>query len=152
MQAQGNTTSQAIRPMDKRTYPVVIWHKYKAKRQHRGGYSFASKLEASVYDILCLMQKQGELRELFCQPHVFLTQARIEMIPDFRAIETETGEVAYFEAKGFETDVWRIKRKLWKFYGPGRLHVYKGDHRRPSLCETLTPRGIMEEKGEDDAT
>lgn len=118
---------------------LTLYNKYKAVRVTRGGRSFASKLESALHRQLELLEQAGALRDLKCQPHVFLTEARIEMIPDFSAIDTRTGELVYFEAKGFETDVWRIKRKLWKYYGPGKLEVYKGSASRLVLHETIIP-------------
>jgi hypothetical protein len=35
-------------------------------------------------------------------------------------------EFVWAEAKGFETDPWKMK-KLWKHYGPGKLEIYKGN-------------------------
>lgn len=102
--------------------------------------SFASKFEAEVYDMLYLMEKGGLLKDLQCQRHVRLTDAEITYIPDFRAFNTETNNVEYFEAKGFETPVWRIKKKLWQYYGPGKLYIYKRSKLGPKLVETVIPR------------
>lgn len=118
----------------------MTWNKYHAKKVHHAGYSFASKLEAAVYNILHCRVLAGELSELKCQPHVFLTQARIESIPDFSAIDLRLDALVYFEAKGLETAVWRVKRKLWTHYGPGRLVVYKGTHLRPYIHEEIIPK------------
>lgn len=101
--------------------------------------SFASKLESALYDLLCLMEKAGEITNIKCQDHVYLTDARIQMIPDFRAYDIKLNTVVYYEAKGFETAVWRIKRKLWAYYGPGPLRIYMGSHKRLYLAEELLP-------------
>lgn len=89
------------------------------------GRSFASKFEAKIFDHLRQLEMAGEIRDLKCQPHVFLTDARIEMIPDFSAVEMKTERVLYFEAKGFETSDWKIKLKLWGVYGPGPLRIFR---------------------------
>ena len=62
------------------------------------------------------------------------------MIPDFKVECLKTNEIYWVEAKGFETDVYRIKRRLWLWYGPGRLEVYKGSAQRVTLFETLVPK------------
>lgn len=115
-------------------------HKYgavKTQRKHPG-LSFASKLEGEVYDYLLLLQKAGEITRIKIQPHVFLTKARIEMIPDFLVIEN--GEEIYVEAKGFQNDVYRIKRRLWKHYGPAPLRVMVKDYSRGvKLLEEIRP-------------
>jgi dsDNA-binding SOS-regulon protein len=121
-----------------RKFTTLGTPKYKAVRITHSGHSFASKLEAALFDELTLMEKGGLITEIKCQPHVFLTEARIEMIPDFLATD-QNGVINYYEAKGYETDVWRIKRRLWKCYGPGTLHVYKGTAKKLRLYESIVP-------------
>lgn len=116
-------------------------HKYGARRlQTHDGRSFASKLESSLYDQLKLREKAGEIRDLECQVKVYLTDAEIGMIPDFRFFEIKTNSLVYAEAKGFQTPEYRIKRKLWKFYGPGKLEVWGGSYKSLKLVEVICPR------------
>ena len=96
---------------------------YRTPRSERAGYSFASKLEATLFDYLKMLEAGGALKGLRVQPKVYLTKARVGMIPDFYG-ELD-GEPTYFEAKGFETEVWLIKKKLWEFYGPAPLQVFR---------------------------
>lgn len=123
---------------------MSAWNRAKGKfgnqRVETDGYSFASKLEASVYQILKLREKAGELKILQAQDHVYLTDARIGYIPDFKCEDLITGLDFWVEAKGYASDVWPLKKKLWKFYGPGKLEVWKGTHQRPFLDETITPK------------
>lgn len=114
-------------------------NKYGAKRVKYDNQSFASKLEASVYTLLKARENAGEIVDIRAQVTVHLTNARIQYIVDFAFLDIRTGIVTYCEAKGMETPSWRIKRKLWKFYGPGPLEIYKGTHLRPFLHETITP-------------
>lgn len=114
----------------------------KVPRTHFAGRSFASKLEAALYGELLLRVSAGEIQELRCQPHVFLTEAHIEMIPDYSYFDIDTQSVEYAEAKGMETDIWRLKLKLWRFYGPGRLKIYKGSARSFKMVEEVYPRGL----------
>jgi len=118
-------------------------HKYHAKKVSHAGYSFGSKLEASVFDLLNLMIATGEYKDLEIQPHVKMTRAKILFIPDFAMTDVATGKKVYIEAKGVETPVYRIKRRLWEAgYGPGMLHVYRGSYKNPKLFETITPKEI----------
>lgn len=111
--------------------------KYGAKRTDLDGYSFASKLEASVYGLLKLRQKAGELWEIQVQDHIYLSEARILYVADFRATVVKTGKAIWIEAKGIETPAYKIKLKLWRAYGPGDLEIFKGTHIRPILVETV---------------
>lgn len=102
------------------------------------GYSFSSKLEAAVYQLLRLRMKAGEIKSIQVQDHVYLSDARIGYVADFRC-EDHNGNSFHVEAKGFETERWPIKKKLYKFYGPDRLEIWKGTWQKPYLDEVVTP-------------
>jgi hypothetical protein len=108
-------------------------NKYSAVRVTYDNHNFASKLEAAVYTIL----RANEDLEIQCQDHILLTNAEIKYIPDFKCTNKKTDEVFWAEAKGMVTPEFNIKKKLWKFYGPGPLHIYKGSHTRPFLSEII---------------
>lgn len=103
------------------------------------GYSFASKLEASVYGLLKLNALAREIEIIQHQVKVFLSEAEIVYIPDFKCRYLRTGEVFFVEAKGFETADWKIKKKLWSKYGSAPLHVWSGTCHRPALQEIIIP-------------
>ena len=88
-----------------------------------------------------LLSADPNIEVLQCQAQVKLTLAEIIYKPDFKCCDKRTGEVFYVEAKGFETPEWRIKRRLWMYYGPGRLEIYKGSHTRPKHFETVGLKG-----------
>ena len=96
---------------------------------------FASKLEASVYQILKFKQKAGLISDLRCQAPVSLTRASIGCKVDFSF--TEKGKLCFAEAKGIATDRWQIIKKLWPFYAPGKLFIYTGHYRDPRLTEIV---------------
>lgn len=112
------------------------FNKFNSRKVNLDGYSFASKLEAAVYGMLKIREIQSQIKILQVQCHIYLTDARILYIADFKCEGPDKVEF-YVEAKGFETDVWRIKRRLWKHYGPGKLEIWGGTHKRPFLKETL---------------
>jgi len=124
---------------------MSAWHKYSAERSTRAGRSFASKLEAALFDLLVLREKAGEIREISQQAQIVLSQAKIIYKPDFMFVDCKTGRTVFAEAKGYETPEWRIKRRLWLAYGPSPLEVWKGSHRRLTLSETLMPQERSEE-------
>lgn len=113
--------------------------KYNSRKQDYSGISFASKLEAAVYQELKLLEKAQIIRDIKVQDHVYLTRARILYIADFKAWDIINNRNVWYEAKGFSTDVWAIKKRLWKCYGPGPLHIYKGSYRKPILTESVIP-------------
>lgn len=117
--------------------------KYRNIKTSAGGFSFDSKAEASLYAILRLREAAGEISDIAVKPNVHLTDAKILCIPDFSYIDATSGSTIYAEMKGFETPVWRIKRRLWKFYGPGPLEVYMGSYKNPTLRETIIPQIVV---------
>lgn len=111
--------------------------KYNAKKTKSHGYSFDSKLESALYDYLLLLEKGKEISDIKVKPNIYLTDANILMIPDFCATDNKTGEVVYWESKGIQTPTWRIKRRLWKYYGAGTLKVYGGHYSNLILLEEI---------------
>jgi hypothetical protein len=115
--------------------------RYGNKRQTCAlGHSHRSKLESAVCQMLQLREKAGELKLLQAEDHVYLTEARIGYIPDFKCQDTKTGEIFWVEAKGFANDRWPILKKLWAHYGMGRLEIWQGSHVNPRLVETIVPK------------
>jgi hypothetical protein len=102
-----------------------------------------------LYEELLLREKAGELADIERQVRVSLTRAKIIYIADYRALDVARQKRIYFEMKGFETDVWRIKRRLWTEYGPSELHIFKGDYRRIKLHEVITPNDSTQDKADD---
>lgn len=105
------------------------------------GHTHRSGLEISVCELLYKREIDGELKLLQCEDHIYLTLARIGYVPDFKCQDQRTGEIFWVEAKGFANDRWPMKKKLWKFYGPGRLEIWMGTASKPILTETIIPKG-----------
>lgn len=110
-------------------------NKYGARKV--GG--FPSKLESAVHDILKWRVDAGEITDLRRQHTVVLQGGkritRISWIIDFSFIEN--GELAFAEAKGFATDVYKMKLKLFRANPQGTLYIYKGNWRKPMLAEVI---------------
>lgn len=113
------------------------WSKYKNVKTQVDNYYFSSKLEANVYRLL---KEKPEVEILQTQAQVYLTAAKILYKPDFKIMYKTIKEIVYVEAKGIETASWRIKRKLWMFYGPAPLLIYKARGTRLYLDETIVPK------------
>lgn len=116
-----------------------MWHlQRKSKFNSQKTNGFPSKLESDLYEILKKLEEQGQIKELRRQDNVHLTKAKILYIPDFSFYEDD--KKIFAEAKGIETDVWRIKRRLWKCYGPAELRIYKRRGKTDVyLSETIVP-------------
>ena len=118
----------------------MAWQKYNNKNCYaEGGRSFDSKGERDCGGMLERLKDAGQLTEIKYQVQIHLTDAKILYKPDFEVTNSE-GETYWVEYKGMETPTWRIKRRLWKAYGPGRLEVWKKNSRGLFLFETITPK------------
>lgn len=108
-------------------------NKYKvapvSRRTSAAGKVYASRAE---------MLYAAELRALGVafteQPRITLGDTGIVYVPDFFA----NGE--YIDVKGVQTAVFRMKKKLWKLYGPAPLRIVKRRGHRFTTVE-IVPKG-----------
>jgi hypothetical protein len=105
-------------------------HKYGAQPTEVDGVRFASKAEAKRYAHLKLLEREGVIWGLVLQPKYEL-QAKyttrygesiraIHYVGDFQYKEPHgvDGQLVVEDVKGMETDVFKIKRKLFMFKYP----------------------------------
>lgn len=100
--------------------------KYFNKKTQVGMYVFDSIAESKRYKELALLEQAGQIKGLKLQPKFLLqegfkkngkTYRKIEYIADFMYIEN--GKVIIEDVKGMETDVFKLKRKLFEYKYPG---------------------------------
>lgn len=100
-------------------------NKYRNKKTQIGMYVFDSIAESKRYKELALLERAGEISNLELQPHFLLqegfkkngkTHRKIEYIADFKYIEN--GKIIVEDVKGMETDVFKLKRKLFEYKYP----------------------------------
>lgn len=84
--------------------------KYKAKPTEIDGLKFPSKMEANYYYQLKLRMMAHEIIG-FCRQPRFSLGAGVEYVADFIVFYKDGAEVV--EVKGYETDVWKVKRKFF---------------------------------------
>lgn len=110
-------------------------NKYNAMRTD----GFSSRGESDCHHYLKMLEDAGEIKILKRQPQVYMTKAQIGYKPDFLIEDLKTGRKVWIEFKGFETNEYQIKLKLWKHYGPGTLRVYKGAGLRMEIVKEVRP-------------
>ena len=96
-------------------------HKYNAKAVVIDGIRFPSEKEGERYLELKMLEKAGKIKDLQLQP-VFLLQEgfyyqgkairQITYRADFKYVD-EKGRVVVEDVKGFKTDVYKLKKKLF---------------------------------------
>lgn len=94
-------------------------NKYGAIKTMRDNVLFDSKLEAEHYEMLKLRQLAGEIENLDLQVEIPLKIGSVSIgiyVADFAYTEGEKYVIS--EAKGVETDVFKIKWKIAKALHP----------------------------------
>ena len=103
----------------------MIWHlknqnKYRAQSTIYNGISYHSKKEATYAQELDLLKKAGEIKDWERQVKIDLEVNGYHIANyyvDFK-IENKDGSIEYHEVKGFSTETWRLKWKLFEaLYG-----------------------------------
>ncbi len=112
-------------------------NKFKAVRTN----GFGSKFESAVYDLLKLRQLAGEIYEIKCQQGVTLLEGRkdvqIRWKIDFSFRVMGTDALEYAEAKGFATQDYKLKLRLYKSNPPAPLTIYMGSYRKIFIAERV---------------
>lgn len=97
--------------------------KYNAKKVEVDGIKFDSKVEAEYYLHLKEMQEKKEIQGFERQVKMTLQEAfylegvkgkirAITYVVDFKVTEND-GSITYIDVKGIETDVFKMKRKMF---------------------------------------
>lgn len=121
-------------------------NKYSAQSTLVDGLHFPSKLEAAVWCQLKMLQKAGEVLNIFRYPSIKLPGGVVWKC-DFRYSENNGNDEwleVYAEAKGVETADYKVKLKLFEEFGDRPLHIWKGNHKKPFIWKTITPKGLKE--------
>lgn len=108
-------------------------NKYRNKKVQVDMYVFDSIAESRRYKELKLLEKAGKIQNLELQPHFLIQEAfkkngrtfrKIEYIADFKYIEN--GKIIVEDVKGIQTDVFKLKHKLFeKKYPDLELRIIK---------------------------
>ena len=108
-------------------------NKYRNKKVIVDDYIFDSIQESRIYKELKMLLKTGKIQDLKLQPRFVLqdsfkkngrTFRKIEYISDFQYIEN--GKTIVEDVKGMQTDVFKLKHKLFeKKYPDLELRIIK---------------------------
>lgn len=99
-------------------------NKYKNKKTIVNGIVFDSKLEAKRYSELILLQKANKIKDLQLQPTFELipsfkkngkTFRKTTYKADFQYIDNESGQTIVEDTKGFLTELYRLKKKMFEY-------------------------------------
>jgi hypothetical protein len=114
--------------------------KYSNTHVQSGGYAFDSKAEERRYHLLRLLERDGTIHDLRVHPVYELQPAFVTPGGRKVAAISYEGDFAYIEGdqpvvedvKGVETDVFKIKAKLFRFRYPTiELRILPAKDARP---------------------
>jgi hypothetical protein len=84
-------------------------HKFNAKRTEKDGIKFSSKLEASFYSKLKLLQAAGEVL-FFLRQLPFHLPGNTRYVLDY-AVFYSNGDIEWIDVKGLSTPMFILKKK-----------------------------------------
>lgn len=97
----------------------------------------ASRLENAVFEYLKRRETLGEISDIKEQQSIVLQGGkrvtRITWRVDFSYTVNATKALEYCEAKGLETDVYKLKLKMFRANPPASLEIFKGRYRNRNL-------------------
>ena len=104
-----------------------FYNKYKNKKTEIDNHVFSSQKEAQRYKELLLLQNTKKITGLTLQPKFNLIPAYkdkftnkmvkpIVYIADFLYTEADTKRTVVEDVKGFKTDVYKLKSKMFRFF------------------------------------
>lgn len=98
--------------------------KYRAKKTVVDGIKFDSKKEATRYQQLKQLETEGKIKDLVLQPEYELipkfkkngkTYRKTVYKADFSYFDIETDKIIIEDVKGFKTDVYALKKKMFEY-------------------------------------
>lgn len=98
------------------------YNKYGNRKIVVDGHKFDSQREARRYKELKLLERAGKIKDLELQPKFELiptirtedeTLYAVSYYADFRYVECDSGRVIVEDVKGFKTDVYLLKKRLF---------------------------------------
>lgn len=105
----------------------IYKNKYNNKKVEYDGHMFDSQKECTRYKQLRLLERTGLIKDLELQKEYILqdkykinnkTIRKISYIADFSYISVKDNKLHVIDVKGFKTDVYKLKKKLFEYkYG-----------------------------------
>ena len=103
------------------------YRKYQNRKTVLDGITFDSKLEANRYAELKVLEKAGVISQIQLQPVFELIPAftkngkkyrATHYVADFMYYDIQEKKVKIEDTKGYETDVYKLKRKMFEYKYP----------------------------------
>lgn len=100
------------------------------------GHNFPSKLHASVYQQLKLLEAAGEIRDIRCEVTIPIC-GKLKWKVDFVVFNIKRGVDEAHEAKGYADKRFLAICQAWDGAGPMDANIWKGSYRAPFIAKTI---------------
>jgi hypothetical protein len=100
-----------------------VRHKYGAQSIEHDGIKFSSKLEGRYYQQLKMRQSSGDVLFFLRQVPIHLAGGT-KYVCDFEVFLSD-GTVEFVDVKGFETELFKLKRKQVEASYPFEIKIIK---------------------------
>ena len=124
----------------------TVVNKYHARKVFgTSGRLYASGAERDYAEELQLRVRSGDITDLCEQPRLELEPGVFWRL-DFSYREVPSGLLVHVDVKGCETEVFRLKCRLYRLHGPGPLYIVKRDGRKHAfkITRIILPKGREE--------
>ncbi len=121
----------------------------KVKKVEMGGQKYDSQAEARMHMQLQLREMAGEISDIRRQVSLHLVPGTgrkewIQYKPDFLYFDERDKQDWALEVKGYETDVYKLKLRLYRLFGPMPLKVY---NKSMVLMDLIYPKRVTDPAG-----
>lgn len=90
-----------------------------------------------MFELLKLMERGKLIKEIVHHPGEVALTRFVSYHPDFRVFDIKRNTIIFIEFKGFYTEVYRIKKNLWREFGPAPLQEWTKKGNRIFLYEEI---------------
>lgn len=100
------------------------------------GHNFPSKLHASVYGMLKILEQSGKYRDIRCEVRLHVC-GNLYFKSDFVVFNIAKNCDEAHEAKGHEFPRFKAVVQAWQGVGPMDLIIWKGSYQRPAIVKVI---------------
>ena len=113
-------------------------NKYGAKRVEISGESYDSKLECEMHGLLKLMERGGLINNIRRQVVVQLTRF-VKWRADFVVFDVKRNADIIVEAKGFESERWKVLLQLLPEFSPMVVQIWCKKGSKLAMTKEIIP-------------
>lgn len=112
-------------------------NKYGAEKVKDGARTYDSKLEHEMHGLLKLMERAGLIKNIRHHPAAIELIGKVKYKIDFIVFDIKRGMDIGIEAKGIETERFKVICQMWPACGPMPMQVWKKERNRLYMVKEI---------------